>query len=62
MANFKFIFAVEVKEDMIIIHRIRGGETMRGLTKPSHCIIFATLAEAKSWCSVKYPKVRVLVD
>ena len=59
MANFKFIFAVEVKEEMIIIHRVRGGETMRGLTK---CIVFATLAEAKSWCSVEYPKVRVLVD
>ena len=58
MANFKFIFAVEVKEDMIIIQRVRGGETMRGLTKG---IVFATLAEAKSWCSGEYPKARVLV-
>ena len=58
MANFKFIFAVEVG-DMIIIHRVRGGETMRGLRK---CVVFATLAEAKSWCSVEYPKARVLVD
>ena len=48
MTKFRFIFAVEVKEEMIVIHRVRGGETMKGLTK---CIVFATLAEAKSWCS-----------
>ena len=59
MANFKFIFVVVVKEDMIIIHSVRGGETMRGLTK---CIVFATLAEAKSWCLGEYPKARILVD
>ena len=59
MANFKFIFAVEVKEEMIIIHRVRGGETMRGLKK---CIMFATLAEARSWCLGEYPKAQVLVD